>query len=177
MESSQSQLFFDRSLPIGLRLVRLSSTLHFHGLETTTTKKTLFKDAARLAREFGERGDTIETGRVTDAYCAVTFQPNEAGEIRYFLGRQTNKNTEQSGLVHFVLEPGLYANLKVRSRPGWYLPYRLARVRQTFHQTYLPGSPYKQSEIIDEIEYYNAESRLKYFEKPAMYLLYPVQPK
>lgn len=177
MDSAQSQLIFDPSIQFGLRLVKLPSALHFHGLETTTTKKNLFKDAASLAREFGERGSTIETGRLTDAYCAVTFQPNEAGEIRYFLGRQTNKNAEQSGLVHLVLEPGLYANLKVRSRPGWYLPYRLAKVRQGFHQKYLPGSPYKQSELIDEIEYYNAESRLKYFEKPAMYLLYPLQTK
>ena len=73
-----------------------------------------------------------------------------------------------------TLQPGFYANLKVRSRPGWFLPYRLAKLRQGFHQKYLPDSPYRPSELIDEIEYYNAESRLKYFEKPAMYLLFPL---
>jgi len=142
--------------------------MHFHGIELVTNKKNLFKDAAHLAREFSERGAEISSKRAVDAYATFTFQPNETGEIRYFIGRQTNLAGEQAGFVHLALQPGLYANLKVKSRPGWYLP---------FHQSYLPASIYKQSDLIDEIEYYNAESRLKYFEKPAMYLLFPLQVK
>ena len=177
MDASSSQLIFDPNLPIGLRLVDLPSPLHFHGLELVTTKKQLFKDAARLARDFSERSTGITSKRAVDAYATITFQPNQSGEIRYFIGRQTNLPGEQPGFVHLALERGLYANLKVKSRPGWYLPYRLAKVRQTFHQSYLPTSPYQQSDLIDEIEYYNAESRLKYFEKPAMYLLFPLRAK
>ena len=177
MDSSTSQLIFDPNLPIGLRLVELPSPLHFHGLEIKTTRKNLFKDAASLARRFSESGGEIVSKKAMDAYATITFQPNESGEIRYFMGRQTNLSGEQQGFVHVSLETGLYANLKVKSRPGWYLPYRLAKIRQTFHQSYLPSSPYRQSELIDEIEYYNAESRLKYFENPAMYLLFPLHQK
>ena len=177
MDSSPSQLIFDPSLPIGLRLVTLPTVMYFHGLDLKTTKKNLFRDAARLAREFSNLGGEITSKKAVDAFATITFQPDQTGEIRYFIGRQTNLPGEQGSFIHVALETGLYANLKIKSRPGWYLPYRLAKVRQGFHQKYLPGSPYQQSNSIDEIEYYNAESRLKYFENPAMYLLYPLQTK
>jgi hypothetical protein len=130
-----------------------------------------------LAREFSNLGSEITSKKAVDAFATITFQPDESGEIRYFIGRQTNLSGEQGGFIHVALDTGLYANLKVKSRPGWYLPYRLAKVRQGFHQKYLTNSPYRQSHVIDEIEYYNAESRLKYFENPAMYLLFPLQLK
>lgn len=175
MNSTENKILFDPSRPIGLKIVEIPSPLHFHGLELTTTKKDLFKDAARLAREFSEKGSEIVSKKATGVYATITFQPDSEGKIRYFIGKQTGLAGEQKGFTHVAAEPGIYANLKVKSRPGWYLPYRLAKVRQTFHQTFLPQSPYRLSDLIEEIEYYNAESRLKYFEKPAMYLLFPLE--
>lgn len=175
METQESQFFFDPSLPYGTRVADLHTAIHFHGLQIFTTKDNLYRDAVNLARDFSQKGDQIQSKKSVDAYASITFQPDESGQIRYFLGRQTNQNTQMEGFVHVVLEPGLYAALKVRNRPGWYLPYRLARLRQGFHQTFLPATAYRQSEVVDEIEYYNAESRRKYFERPAMYLLFPLE--
>ncbi|NLW71566.1 MAG: hypothetical protein GXY37_01580 [Chloroflexi bacterium] len=174
MTDNTSKLFFDPSLPYGLRVLNLPVPLHFHGIQVQTTKKTLFRDAPKLARQFSEILPSIKSAKSSDSYATISFQPDENGVFRYFIGRQTGISGEQKDLIHVTLQPGFYANLKVRSRPGWFLPYRLAKLRQGFHQKYLPDSPYRPSELIDEIEYYNAESRLKYFEKPAMYLLFPL---
>ncbi len=177
MESQENKYFFDPLLPFGTRVATLTSALHFHGLEITTNKDNLYQDAVKLSREFTKIGSQIKGKKSVDAYAAITFQPNEAGQIRYFLGRQTNYPGKLDGFVHVVLEEGVYAALKVRNRPAWYLPYRLARLRQGFHQVYLPGTNFRQSQLIDEVEYYNAESRLKAFDNPAMYLLFPLEPK
>ena len=177
MPSQDYAQIFNPSLTFGLRVVNFVSPLNFHGLEITTTRKDLYNDAVKLAREFGEQGNQIEVKRNADAYASVTFQPDAEGKIRYFIGKQTDKTGEQAGFVHLTLEPGAYANLKVRSRPSWYLPYRLAKLRQGFDRVFLSKSDYQCSDLIEEIEYYNAESRLKFYQRPAMYLLFPLEPK
>ena len=83
MTDNTSKLFFDPSLPYGLRVLNLPVPLHFHGIQVQTTKKTLFRDAPKLARQFSEILPSIKSAKSSDSYATISFQPDENGVFRY----------------------------------------------------------------------------------------------
>jgi len=87
------------------------------------------------------------------------------------------KAAQEKSVNLVTLEPGTYAQLRVKKNPSFLLGWRLARVRKIFYSKFLPGSAYEKSERFDEMEYYGYESQLHPRRAQSMTLLVPLKKK
>ena len=104
----------------------------------------------------------------------LTGTKDASGEFDYFIGEKVQKRTQEKGVDLVMLEPGTYAQLRVKKNPSFLLGWRLARVRKIFYSNFLPNSVYEKAERFDEVEYYGYESQLHPRRAQTMTLLVPL---
>ena len=121
----------------------------FRGRSLVTDERRVFEDGTLLARDFAKVKETVE-GRVMPVVSAVVaFEPDEAGEYRYFMGDEVAGNAagrRQEGLEDVRVPAGtLAAVVPVRFRVQASAALNAARARRSFYEEWLPSSGYESA--------------------------------
>lgn len=160
--------------PLEVEVVSLPLDILAVGRSVKTTEKGLFMDSQLVAERFARILPEI-TDKTYPAYdITVTYHPNEAGELRYYMGScvnsEPNPPIERAEIVHI---PGsvICAKITVETKNVASWPVRQGKARQLFYETWLPASGMKQHPQIESIEMYGVASR---WQIPSMDLYFPL---
>jgi len=162
---------------LGLEVIEIAMPELFAGISRKATTENHFKVAQDLAGEFVNIQPRLRHRSSIHVTITMTGTKAASGEFDYFIGEKVLKASQEKGVDLVSLEPGLYAQLRVKKNPSFLLGWRLARVRKAFYSKFLPSSPYEKSERFDEMEYYGYESQLHPARAQSMTLLIPLKPK
>ncbi len=162
---------------LGLEVIEIATLELFAGISRKATTENHFKVAQELASDFVNVQPRLRYRSSPHVMVTMTKAKNAAGEFDYFIGEKVQQAAQDKGVEVVSLEPGLYAQLRVKKNPSFLLGWRLARVRKIFYSNFLPSSPYEKSERFDEMEYYGYESQLHPKRAQNMTLLIPLKKK
>jgi hypothetical protein len=162
---------------LGLEVIEITMPELFAGISRKATTENHFKIAQELASEFANVQPSLRHRSSIHVTITLTGTKAASGEFDYFIGEKVLKASQEKGIDLVSLEPGLYAQLRVKKNPSFLLGWHLARVRKTFYARFLPSSPYEKSERFDEMEYYGYESQLHPARAQSMTLLIPLKLK
>ena len=162
---------------LGLQVIEIATTEFFAGISRKATTENHFKVAQELATDFVELQNRLRYRTTPQVTVTLTGTKDASGEFDYFIGEKVQNAKQEKGIDVVSLEPGLYAQLRVKKNPSFLLGLRLARVRKIFYSSFLPESPYEKAERFDEMEYYGYESQLHPQRAQSMTLLIPLKQK
>ncbi|MEA4812271.1 MAG: GyrI-like domain-containing protein [Anaerolineaceae bacterium] len=162
---------------LGLELIEIAKAEHYAGISRKASQADHFSVAQELTYAFVEAQGKICHRSSPQVSITMTGTKNLEGKFDYFIGEKVQYSSQDASLNVFTLQPGLYAQLRLKKNPSWLLGFRLARVRKTFYTQFLPNSPYEKAESFDEVEYYGYDSRLKPKRAQTMTLLIPLKAK
>ena len=162
---------------LGLQVIEITTAELFAGISRMATTENHFKVAQELASDFVGVQPRLRYRSSPHVTVTLTGAKNASGEFEYFIGEKVQKTNQEKDIDVVSLEPGLYAQLRVKKNPSFLLGWRLARVRKIFYSSFLPESPYEKAERFDEMEYYGYESQLHPRRAQSMTLLIPLKQK
>lgn len=162
---------------LGLEVVEITTPELFAGISRKATTENHFKVAQELANDFVKIQPRLRYRNTPQVTVTLTGTKDASGEFDYFIGEAVQKASQEKSVNLVTLEPGTYAQLRVKKNPSFLLGWRLARVREIFYSKFLPGSAYEKSERFDEMEYYGYESQLHPRRAQSMTLLVPLKKK
>lgn len=162
---------------LGLAVVEIAKQEIFAGISRKASTENHFKVAQDLANDFVDVQSRLRYCSTPQVTVTLTGTKDASGEFDYFIGERVQKATQDKNVRVVSLEPGLYAQLRVKKNPSFLLGWRLARVRKIFYSKFLPNSAYEKSEQFDEMEYYGYESQLHPRRAQTMTLLVPLKKK
>ena len=162
---------------LGLEIIELSTTELFAGISRNASTQTHFKVAQDLANDFVSIQPRLRYLSTPQVTITLTGNKDAAGEFDYFIGEKVQKRNQEKGIDFVTLEPGTYAQLRVKKNPSFLLGWRLARVRKIFYSNFLPNSDYEKASTFDEVEYYGYESQLHPRRAQTMTLLLQLKKK
>ncbi|HSN93547.1 MAG TPA: GyrI-like domain-containing protein [Anaerolineaceae bacterium] len=162
---------------LGLEVIEITNPELFAGISRKATTENHFKVAQQLANDFVDLQSHLRYRATPQVTVTMTGTKDSSGEFDYFIGENVQKPNQEKTVNLVTLEPGTYAQLRVKKNPSFLLGWRLARVRKIFYSKFLPNSDYEKSERFDEIEYYGYESQLHPRRAQTMTLLIPIKKK
>lgn len=152
----------------------------FRGRSCTTSDKTVFDDAAALAREFAGVKETIEKRVMPVVTCVATGSASEDGTYQYFMGDQVEKKGSNGSFEKLLLPEGtLMVRVPVEFHTQAAAPLRAAEIRRAFTEDWLPTSGYVSAVqdlgFVDFELYHYRRRRFRRALKMVMELAFPVK--
>lgn len=152
----------------------------FRGRSCTTSDKTVFDDAAGLAREFAGVKETIEKRTMPVVTCVATGVAAADGTYSYFMGDQVEKKGSNASFEKLVLPEGtLMVRVPVEFHTQAGAPLRAAEIRRAFSEDWLPASGYESASdeigFVDFELYHYRRRRFRRALKMVMELAFPVR--
>jgi len=161
------------------RIVDLEEPISIVGISTDTTLKGIYRDVARLGRQFKDlkEANPIPNKREPWGFAAVSrgYDP-KTGAMTYIMGDMvTEANEVPEGMQVFMIPALKYAIFPVRpkGRLGWGLA--IANAKGYAYTQWLPRSPYEPAGVIDDFEYHDERSTRK--RKPEIDLYVAIKPR
>jgi predicted transcriptional regulator YdeE len=150
---------FKKSGPV---ITQLTEPIKMIGVKRRTGMKTIYKDAAKLGKEYKKVKDQnlIQNKKEPWAFVAISKDFEGLENWEYLMGDVVNDfNVIPKGLQSFEIPPGLYAVFAIKPKSKFAWGMEIGRTKKYVYDEWFPDSGYKLNDsILTEFEYHDKRS-------------------
>jgi predicted transcriptional regulator YdeE len=158
------------------QIVTLSDSIKFVGLSVKTDVRKIYKDAAKLGKEYSQFKETHEIANLKEPWGFVAYSKDfdeETKSWEYVMGDVvTNLDSVPEGLKGYEIPPATYAIFPVRAKLKFLWGLEIGRMKRYIFSKWLPNSKYESTG--SDFEYHNERSTGK---KPSIDLYVAIKEK
>ena len=150
--------------PIEFEFITLPFEIMAVGRSKITTEIGLYLDVQLIVDRYTEIAGKIVNKMAPYHYAAISFQKDEKGRFRYFVGTCVTMfqcGSKRTMDAEEITVPGnvLCAHAAVWARNNADLTVQVGKARRLFYEEVLPACSYKQGNEVECIELYGPASR------------------
>lgn len=145
------------------KIVALENPIQFVGLSAKTDMKNIYKDAAKLGKQFTQFKQTHSIPNPKEPWSFVAYSKDfdeETKSWEYIMGDVvTSLDSIPEGLAGFEIPAGIYAVFPIRSKLTFLWGLEIGRMKRYIFANWLPNSIYKSTGC--DFEYHDFRSKGK----------------
>ncbi len=142
------------------QIVSLTDSIRFVGLSVQTDMKTIYKDAARLGKEYTQYKESHPIPNLKEPWAFVAYSKDFNEETKtweYIMGDVvTNLDSIPPGLTGYEIPSGAYAIFPIQAKFKFLWGLEIGRMKRYVFTQWLPNSPYQSTGC--DFEYHDARS-------------------